>query len=1100
MNGFRLQRYEVLNWGTFHQQIWHLDVNRRNALVTGDIGSGKSTLLDGLTTLLVNPQRFTYNKAAGAEHKERDRRSYVLGYYKSDNNSVNGSAKPVALRDVKSHSVLLAVFTSPTEQVTLAQVFWCTDQHSQPERLYVVANQTLSIKEHFTRFPDMTTLRKRLRDMQDLKTHDSFTAYSDDFCRRLGIPSEQAMDLFAQTVSMKEAGNLTEFVREHMLDPCEVQPRIDALLANFDVLQQSYQKVLDAREQIRQLEPLVATSNAYREREERVTGWQQEKQAIPAWFAERKVVLLRTRQSQLAQDLALGQERLARISDQLRHENDEQRRLAVAISRAGGGRLDDLKREVGSLSEELNRRTQAASDYRTFAAMLGLAMPDSDEQFHAQLTSVRERQRLLSQTSEDLITKRMARVNDEARMASEDEELRQEMLSLAERPSNIDSKWVAIRRQMCQDLTLPIERLPFAGELIRVLESEHEWEPAIERVLGGFAKSMLVPADLHTAVSEWVNTHHLGLRLVLNRFGAVNRIPSSSRPQSLVRKVEVKPGEAHDWVRAELAGRFDYACCDTPAECHRMGRGVTRQGYTSHNETRSEKDDRTRIGDRTHYQLGWSTREKIAELQRQRDALREPLAALRRDIATLKQQYKDADNNRTALDRLAMVLHFSQIDAASTAANIATKKTEIVRLEEADEPLKELNRQLAESEQRADGLKKEDSRLTETAGSIKTQLENVVVEMAQVTDLVAGITSAMREDLWPRLEKQVTGQLSLSSIAQREREMLRALDKQVDTVTREMTDLRDQLVGAMKDFCRTWMIEAQELDANIAAAPAFVKLLERLQTDRLPDFIERFRTALHENTFRGMAQFKHALDTQEEDIEERINLINRSLKDIEYGRDYGRIRYIQLVKSDNFDADVMDFKRDLRTCFQNALGSSSVEDSEAKFLQIRTLLDRLRGRPESAEPDARWRMRVTDVRNWFQFGASERWQDTDEQHEFHPGSSGKSGGQKEKLAYTVLAASLAFQYRIHDVDRPRGFRFVIIDEAFGKGSDESVRYGLELFAKLDLQLLIATPMQKIAPIEPFVCSVSYVHNVEGRDSRVRHLTVEEVRAMRQAPS
>ena len=41
--GFRLQRLEVLNWGTFDRRVWALQCNADNALLTGDIGSGKST-------------------------------------------------------------------------------------------------------------------------------------------------------------------------------------------------------------------------------------------------------------------------------------------------------------------------------------------------------------------------------------------------------------------------------------------------------------------------------------------------------------------------------------------------------------------------------------------------------------------------------------------------------------------------------------------------------------------------------------------------------------------------------------------------------------------------------------------------------------------------------------------------------------------------------------------------------------------------------------------------------------------------------------------------------------------------------------------------
>ena len=124
--GFRLQRLEVLNWGTFDKRVWRIEPDGRNALLTGDIGSGKSTLVDALTTLLVPAQRVAYNKAAGAEARERTLRSYVLGHYKSERNEVTGSARPVALRDASSYSVVLAVFRNEgyDQSVTLAQVFW----------------------------------------------------------------------------------------------------------------------------------------------------------------------------------------------------------------------------------------------------------------------------------------------------------------------------------------------------------------------------------------------------------------------------------------------------------------------------------------------------------------------------------------------------------------------------------------------------------------------------------------------------------------------------------------------------------------------------------------------------------------------------------------------------------------------------------------------------------------------------------------------------------------------------------------------------------------------------------------------------------------
>ena len=74
---------EVLNWGTFDTQVWRFTPGSDTALLTGDIGSGKSTIVNTLTTLLVPSHKAAYNKAAGAEARERTLRSYVEGHITS---------------------------------------------------------------------------------------------------------------------------------------------------------------------------------------------------------------------------------------------------------------------------------------------------------------------------------------------------------------------------------------------------------------------------------------------------------------------------------------------------------------------------------------------------------------------------------------------------------------------------------------------------------------------------------------------------------------------------------------------------------------------------------------------------------------------------------------------------------------------------------------------------------------------------------------------------------------------------------------------------------------------------------------------------------
>jgi uncharacterized protein YPO0396 len=257
----------------------------------------------------------------------------------------------------------------------------------------------------------------------------------------------------------------------------------------------------------------------------------------------------------------------------------------------------------------------------------------------------------------------------------------------------------------------------------------------------------------------------------------------------------------------------------------------------------------------------------------------------------------------------------------------------------------------------------------------------------------------------------------------------------------------------------------------------------------LPRLKERFKGLLNENTIREIANFQSQLAREREQIKEKIDLINGSLLNIQFNPG----RYIRLEAEPTQDADIRDFQMELRACSEGMFtGSDDAQYSEEKFLQVKQIIERFRGREGLTESDRRWTARVTDVRNWFTFAASERYLEDDKEHEHYTDSGGKSGGQKEKLAYTILAASLAYQFGLDsNQEKSRSFRFVVIDEAFGRGSDESAKYGLELFEQMKLQLLVVTPMQKIRIIEPFVRNVGFVSNEEGKNSKIRNMTIEE---------
>ena len=1100
--GFRLQRLEVYNWGTFHQRVWCLEAGGDNALLTGDIGSGKSTLVDAITTLLVPAKRITYNKAAGAEAKERSLRSYVLGHYKSERGESGLSAKAVGLRDHNSYSVILGHFYNEgfDTHVTLAQVFWITDTQGQPDRFYVVADRELAIAGDFDDFgSDLKYLKKRLRDSPQVELHDSFPPYGAAFRRRfgLGASNDQAMELFNQTVSMKSVGNLTDFVRTHMLEALPMEERITGLIRHFDDLDRAHAAVLEARRKIEALAPLVDNLD----RHQALTAQQAEqvadREALRSYFSHHKAALLERRLERLDADLARLATRLDELSDQRRQEANRRDDLRQAIADSGGDRLAQLAREIEELGEARDRCRRRAERYRELAEAVGLEIAEDAEAFRANAAAVEEALASLDDNENALTEQRTEHELTLRGLKDQHDDLDAELTSLRERRSNLPARMLALRSRLCEATGLEEGTLPFAGELLQVREDARDWEGAAERVLHNFALSLLVPDAHYAEVADWVERTQLRGRLVYYRVRDTHAAAPSLHPESLVRKLAIRPDSDHyAWLEQELGKRFDYACCSELSQFRREQRALTRNGQLKTGGERHEKDDRHRLDDRTRYVLGWSNEDKIAALEAEAETLQKRIQASAAQVAEVQVEQRRLGQRRGDLSRLQGFETFQELDWRTPAAQLASREAERRKLEESSDRLRTLQTQLQELETASAATEAAWGQLQNEQGSLQTRCEAADTQLTEAHSLVESLAAEQRQVSFPRLDTQRSQalgehQLSVESCDNREREMRDWLQAAIDARQKQLDRLSEAIVKAMQHIRTTWPQDTEEVDASLAAGDDYRALLAALQADDLPRFEARFKRLLNENTINEIAGFQAFLNRQREEIRERVATINASLHDI----DYNPGRYIRLVAEPSPDAEVRDFRQQLRACTESTLsGSDDEQYSEAKFLQVKAIIERFRGREGSSELDRRWTRKVTDVRHHFLFSASERWREDDSEHEHYSDAGGKSGGQKEKLAYTVLAASLAYQFGLEwGESHSRSFRFVVIDEAFGRGSDESARYGLELFARLNLQLLIVTPLQKIHIIEPYVASVGFVHNEAGRQSMLRNLTIEEYR-------
>lgn len=1110
--GYRLDHVEVFNWGTFDKQVWRLTPGAETSLLTGDIGSGKSTIVDAITTLLMPANRIAYNKAAGAEAKERTLRSYVEGHYKSERVEASGHSRAIGLRtSAKTYSVILGVFVNDGygESVTLAQVFQQREQTGQPYRFFVTASKALAIATDFADFgSDLRDLRKRLR-ASGAEIFDDFPKYGTSLRRLLGIRSEQALDLFHQTVSMKSVGNLNEFVRDHMLEPSDASGRVRDIIAHFEDLTKAHDAVKRAREQLEALAPIVATAEKYDAALTERADHERQRDAVRLFVAE-------ARSQMLGEEIAAQKSEAERLftekSDRevsarrLESERDE---LIAERARAGGDRIGELERLSRAAHEQAEERARRRTLFDAAVKQAGYAAVENPSDFSSLTATIADRRAELESRRSQIGHDAARLLGEISRIDREAGVLTDELDSLTKRTSNLPASHTDLREQLCKDLGLTPEELPYAGELLDVVEHQSEWRGAAERVLRGFALSLLVSQVHYDEVARWVNGRRLsyrgrdgrqiGTKLVYERVPdrRVPLRPTAHDHLTLADCLETKAGAFADYLADELIKRADYRCVDTLAQFGQERRAVTREGQVRSGE-RHEKDDRTRVDDPRTWVLGWANERKIA-------ALHEELAQLEETKQAAEKSWREVEAERVAaqqrLDAFTSIAGFpswSELDVVEARERAARHEEEKARLEAGSSRLAEIKLALGRVEKQQGDLTARTNELIGRLAKLEASVKAAEAEKARDDSLVAeqspndlSAARAAYEALdarlgkkrpahsgeWPDVDKRLTEQLT----------------RRIEQIGRELGGYSQSLGQYMAEVLRRWPELRSEMDATAEARADYVALHASVRDDDLPRFEAEFKRQLNTETIRELAQFNSWLRRQAEEIDERVSKINEALGAIPYNPGH----YIRLEKQPTVNQDVSSFRSDLRSATDDALSGDDDHYSEQRFLDVKRIIERFRGREGYADSDKAWTRRVTDVRNWFVFSASERILETDEEWEHYSDSDGKSGGQKEKLAYTILAASLAYQFGLEwGAEKSRDFRFAVIDEAFGRGSDVSTRYALELFAKLGLQLLIVTPLQKVHVIEPYVKAIGFVDNPGGTFSRLQTMTIEEYRARR----
>lgn len=1096
--GFRLAKLEVFNWGTFDGAVYSIAPRGETTLLVGENGCGKSTLVDALLTLLVRPQTRNYNVAAGAMKNERDERTYIRGAY---DRTIGEGGRPQIqyLRSASGHyTCLLAVLEceATAKCFTICQVLYLASDNSV-EKVYAFSEDERGIVDDLAGL-EASGVARQLRD-RGFTTTKSYKQYLSWIQRKTGFRAK-AMDIFNQTVAVKDVQRLDLFIRQHMLESRPWQEKVDRLLTHFSELSEAHRTLVRVRQQEELLQPIAVAGERYREKVEQQQAARRRLDACSFYFAIEANRLLEPMCSKWEQQIQFLADEIGRL-DTLQNERRNQiARLNVEIENAGGDRLRALPGLIAQAQQIANVKLDARTRFQLQLTNAGLKPQiTSPEQFHKTRKQIHDRRQNLVDERDELREKYSLlqfELGSLTRQLSTD---RAELEALKKRKTNLPESMISMRDALCSDLRLAPSDLPYAAELIMVAGDQREWEATVEQVLYGFARSLLVPEDVYSRVAGYVDNNRLtdahghGQRLVYLRVGAApvpTQIGYSSR-KSLIDKLEYRAGHPlMPWVQSEVQSHFDYEACETIEQFTKAGgAAMTKNRHLKSRGIKHEKDDRRHSRDRRQFVLGWDNKQKRHDLAEGIRQLEEDLQQLTVHAQDLASRIDRASAGIESLDQAMAVKDYDTIDFEKHEFEASQLRLEKEKLEGSNDQIQELKHHRTKLEAEVHGHQQDRDASIAQRTTREKELQTGKAFLGNARRMidqvdVNGDRSDFEQEFEP-IAEQVSQPMSLENMATLEADTLRTLRSLFDTLTQRLVPVAKDVTSAMTKFLKKFPDEQADLDADVESLESFSRLYKRIAADDLPKYEARFKRRLNEKVLHEVGMLHSTLENEREEIRGKIEQLNSALRLLEWKPG----TFMRLEPSDAPDREVQDFRRDLANCLSGTLDGTP-EANEATFLRIEKLVEKIRD-----EGNERWRQKVIDVRNWFIFAAREFVADTGEARSYYDGGTGQSGGEKGKLAFLVLVAAIAYQYDLDpSAEQSDRFQFVMVDEMFSRSDDGHAEYALELFERFGLQLLIVAPLDAKARVtEPYVGT--YVHVVKDKQthrSELLSITVEQL--------
>jgi uncharacterized protein YPO0396 len=1105
-NGYRLRYLEVFNWGTFNGKVYKLQPDGRTSLLTGANGSGKTTLIDALLTILVPANKRFYNQSSGAESKkERDENSYFWGYHGKTFSEAEEKSKTEQLRNKADnpYSVLLACFQNSGTQhtITLVQVRWFGNGGLQ--KVFIVSPYPLNVNEHFGKdhFDFRGDWKKKLvKQYAKTEVYISFKEYAARFSELFGL-RDKALSLFSQTVGIKVLGDLTNFIRQEMLEEADAEEQFKSLYNHYSDLLISHKAIQKDEKQLELLEPIIQNKFKLTELRNKKEKLDFIEDQMPFYLGKIEYGLLEKDVERLELDIEIATKDKQLVSTSVdRFDKEKEQLITQRAALNIDSQISLLNKDIDSETEKRNRKSAENGRYVKLCEQLELDTDIDASIFRNNYNKILDLNTIVPAEAEKLAEKKLRLKIEQESTDKKIENLQQQITSLLSRKNRIPDDLISARKRLNDILETSEEEIPFVGELIKVKTSEQLWEDSIEKLLHNFSMQLLVPEKFSKAANQFIYNNDMQTRLVYNK---IERKPSNSLLRwptdndALVNKLDLKESEHTKWLETTLLDRFNYYCTDDLEVFYGSPKAITSNGLMR-NVNRHEKDDRPGRWNKSKYRLGWDNKATIQYLQQQKYNEEKLHTKLSAEIKELTPLITALQSKAQTVSNLIQIKNYDDINSAQHAEKINALNKQVQDLKKSSDAyelivnqIKEVEQQLKDEKVKRDALITKISKLDDEYNSKNFRKLSLKFEELQAAGEQAIIEFLNEEEiasLGIQTLTQFHNMVAQTAIKLKSRQKTAgsAVNKlELDTTT---------LIAAFKnpgekitnEFAN-WSGDVMNIKADLTGLDDLEDLFKTIQSQRLIEHKRRFRDYMDKSMLDALTSYRAWLNNELSKIEDMIEELNVPLKKITFNRNPDT--YLQLecrqLRGEN---EINIFRGYLHSAIPNALDFATQKDENYRqevFNKIKELITEL-------QKEENWRRKVTDVRNWLVFSAREYSAIENKAGQYHDNTASYSGGQKAQFTYAILGAAIAHQFGIFQQGKQyKSLRFITVDEAFSKLDPEKSRFLMEFCAQLNLQILVVTPLDKINIAEPYISAVHFVEIKNKKSSVLYNLTMEQ---------